>query len=366
MANPLVKSPNPDFDGFIAVMKGEKSADRVPLVELAADAEVLAAIKENYIGGKWVPESAGDKEAYYKQFIDVLYRTGYDYVIEGAFRHRWLNHPSMKERIGADTAGDLARENREWANEGTGIIDSWDTLERFPWKEITVDYEVYDILAANIPQGMKVMVASSLFEHVLENLLGYEGLFYLIADDPKLVKEVFDRWGEKVLEYYKSVIDLGQVGGIFHADDLGFKTATMLSPDDLRTYVFPWFKKYVDLAHEHDKPYFYHCCGNVYDNNVIEDLIEDVGIDGFHSFQDNILPIAEAKKRYGDRIALLGGVDVDNLARMAPDTLRAYTREIIDRCMPSRFAVGTGNSVANYIPLENFCIMLEEAHNWSG
>jgi uroporphyrinogen decarboxylase len=29
-----------------------------------------------------------------------------------------------------------------------------------------------------------------------------------------------------------------------------------------------------------------------------------------------------------------------------------------------RFALGSGNTIANYIPLENYCVMLEESRAW--
>jgi uroporphyrinogen decarboxylase len=103
----------------------------------------------------------------------------------------------------------------------------------------------------------------------------------------------------------------------------------------------------------------------VYSTGVIEDLIEAVQIDAFHAFQDVILPAAEFKARYGDRVATLGGVDMDNLARMDKAGLREYIRGILEQCMPGgRFALGAGNSIANYIPLQNYFIMLEESRRW--
>jgi uroporphyrinogen decarboxylase len=138
-----------------------------------------------------------------------------------------------------------------------------------------------------------------------------------------------------------------------------------VSPDVLRQFVFPWFKKYAALAHKHGKPFWYHCCGNVYDSGVIEDLIEDVRIDALHSFQDVIVPVTEFKTRYGDRLAALGGVDVDKLARLDDEPLRAYIRGILEHCLPGGgFALGSGNSVPNYIPLKNYLIMLEEGRRF--
>ena len=212
---------------------------------------------------------------------------------------------------------------------------------------------------------MKIYASSSFFEHVLENLLGYEGLFYLIHDEPDLVAEVFARWGQKVYDYYKNVIDLDCVGAIWHADDLGYKTNTLLSPKDLRAHVFPWFKKYAELAHKHGKIFLLHSCGNYYKNGVIDELIDDIHIDAIHSFQDVILPIGECMARYGERIAILGGLDMDSMVRLNEESLRKYIRNVLEACMPGRFALGSGNTVANYIPLDNYLIMLDEARRWN-
>src|SRR4030065_556289 len=49
-------------------------------------------------------------------------------------------------------------------------------------------------------------------------------------------------------------------------------------------------------------------------------------------FQDEVLPITEAKKLYGSRISLLGGADIDKLTRFEPEELRKYIRDIINKC----------------------------------
>ena len=220
-------------------------------------------------------------------------------------------------------------------------------------------------LARNLPEGMKIAVTATLFEHVLHGLLGHENLYYTLHDDPDLVKQVFARWGQKVYDYYEAVIGMREVGAIFHADDLGFKTSTMVSPDILRELLFPWLKRYAALAHERGKMFWYHCCGNVYNNGVIEDLIEDVEIDAFHSFQDVILPAPDFKVRHGKRVATLGGVDMDKLVRLDEASLREYVRNTLERCMPGgMFALGSGNTVANYVPLRNYFAMLDESQRW--
>jgi uroporphyrinogen decarboxylase len=365
MTNPLLEHPTPDFAELEQVLKGRQEPRRVHLTEIGIDQEVLQALAERYLGEPWIPWDRRSEEPppepYLTQFITMYYRLGYDCV---PAMWIWRHHPSLRGRRTADTA-DLSRGEREWVDESRGLIASWEEFEQFPWDSIEPDVSSCEFMAQNLPDGMKMTVSATLFEHVLEHLLGYEGLFYMLHDDPKLVALVFARWGQKVYEYYESVIGLEEIGAIFHADDLGFKTSTLLSPDALRQYVFPWLKQYAALAHERGKMFWIHSCGNLYEHGVIEDLIEDVRIDALHSFQDAILPVADFKARYGDRVAAMGGVDMDRLARLGEASLRDYIRDILEQCVPGgRFALGSGNTVANYIPLQNYCIMLEEGRRW--
>lgn len=368
MLDLLLDHPAPDFDELVRVLKGEHLPRRVHLVELGIDLEVLQTIQETCLGEPWaLPRGAQGleklNERYYRQRVNLYYRLGYDFV---PIWPVWVNNPAGKVRRAADTA-DLSRGTRDWVDESGALIRSRAGYESFPWEKIYAAPETFEMIARCLPDGMKMTVSATLFEYIFETLLGYEGLFYLMNDDPQLVEDVFNRWGQVVYDYYASVIGLEAVGGIVHNDDMGFKTGTMIAPADLRRLLFPWLAKYAALAHEHHKPFFLHSCGNLYKKSpsVMDDLIELVGIDGFHSFQDVILPVAEVKARYGNRIALLGGADMDKLSSLPEADLRVYLRGILEACMPGgRFSFGSGNSIANFVPLQNYAILLEEAHQW--
>ena len=348
----------PDFEEMEKVITGERQPSRVHLVELGVDQEVMRFVTENVFHDRWdAAPDAGSLQAA-RQRVTFYARMGYDFAPCWA---GFTNMPQFKERKAADTAV-LSRGQRHWVEEGGGIIKSWDDLDHIAWDSITPDFASLDEMRQCLPDGMKLVVGATVFEMVLERFLGYEDLFVLSVENPGLVEAVFERWGQKVHDYYKQAIELPEVGAIFHADDLGFKTATMMSPEFLRKNVFPWFRKYAALAHEQGKTYWYHCCGNVL--NVMDELIDDVHIDAFHSFQDVIIPIGEFHRRYGGRVAALGGVDMDPLARLEELALRKYVRDILQECMPGRFALGSGNTVANYIPVRNYLAMVDEARRW--
>ena len=348
----------PDFQELEKVIKGELEPSRVYLVELGMDEEVVRFITENIFGQKWVPSTDDTRRQYSRQHVTFFSRMGYDFAPVWA---GFENMPRFKERKTADTA-ELSRGERQWVEEGGGIIKDWDDFERIDWDRIIPDFSWLDEMQQVLPEGMKLVLGATVFEMIMENFMGYQDLFVLSVDNPALVEAVFEQWGSKVYEFYRQAITCPEVGAIFHADDLGFKTATMMSPDFLRRNVFPWFRKYAALAHEQSKTYWYHCCGNVL--TVMDELIDDVKIDAFHSFQDVIIPIGQFMHRYGSRVAALGGIDMDRLARLEEPALRQYVRGILKQCMPGRFALGSGNTVANYIPVHNYLAMVDEARNW--
>ena len=113
------------------------------------------------------------------------------------------------------------------------------------------------------------------------------------------------------------------------------------------------------MAHVKGLPYFLHSCGNL--REIMEDLIEDVGIDGKHSFENAIIPAPDFQAAYGDRIAVLGGLDINILTRETPQNVRRETGRLMDVCgARGRYAVGSGNSVPSYIPVANYLAMVEE------
>ncbi len=262
---------------------------------------------------------------------------------------------------GEDTAG-LSRGERKWTEEGKGVISTWEDFEKYPWPSLDdVDLWPLEFTSENLPEGMGIMACPSagVFEIGLNNLFGYQNLSYLLYDNPELIKAAFDRVGELIYGYYEKVIGLEGLAGFFQGEDMGFKTGTLISPKFLREYILPWHKKIAQLAHDHDLVYLLHSCGNV--EAIMEDLIDDVKIEAKHSFENQLMPVTQFKKKYGDRVAVLGGVDVDKLCRMEEAELRAYVRNIMDECAQGGgYALGTGNSVTNYLPLQNFLIMLDE------
>ena len=260
-----------------------------------------------------------------------------------------------------DTASLSSSGGRSFVDETRGPITTWEEFESYPWpdpKEIST--RSLEWFERNLPDGMGLSTGGlGHFCEYLVWLMGYQTLCFALVDKRDLVMAIRD----KLLEFYREaaalLLSFSRVRVIWVGDDMGFRTGTLISPDDLRELVLPGHEMLAKMTHEAGRPYFFHSCGRL--THIMEDLISGVGIDAKHSFEDTIERVEDAKKAYGSRIAVLGGIDMDFLCRASQEEVRARTRRTIEACQPGGgWALGTGNSVANYIPLDNYLAMLDE------
>ncbi|MFH0963979.1 MAG: uroporphyrinogen decarboxylase family protein [Planctomycetota bacterium] len=342
--------PDADFGRLRKVLLREGLPDRVPFFEIFADMEISEAVL-----GRSAPRGDDAKALIQRIAHEIAFQhaLGYDYVRVTA------DPPFPSTTRPARNTAALAKGDRGWVVSVDSVIRSRSDLDSFRWP-VVADEQFAGLEYANrhLPDGMKIIgTQSGIFEHT-EFLLGYENLCIKLAEDRDLVREVFTRVGELQHECFKRIVQYENVAALWYTDDLGFKTQTLISPRDLREFVFPWHKRMVDIAHERGLPALLHCCGNL--EEVMENIIDGCGFDAKHSFEDAIMPVEEVKTKYGNRIAILGGIDVDFLTRASADDVRRRTRDVLEHCMPGGgFALGTGNSVANYIPVANYIAMLE-------
>jgi len=293
--------------------------------------------------------------------ITFWYHMGYDFVRIEIIPP----YPGVNSLEAFDTAMGSKNSKRNWQDLTRGPIMNWDDFENYNWPEITDnDFYIHKYICDNLPEGMGFISchAGGVYEHA-SRILGYENLCTNLIDNSKLVEAVINKVGEITMKYNKYLLELDKLVAILQGDDLGFNTQTLIPPKDIRKYILPWHKKFAEQTHKYGKSYYLHSCGKI--DAIMEDLISDVKIDGKHSFMESVAPIKEYKKLYGNRICLLGGIDMDILSRYETNDLKKYIREVIDDCAPGgRFAVGAGNSIPSYVPVENYLTMVNETMNY--
>jgi uroporphyrinogen decarboxylase len=253
-----------------------------------------------------------------------------------------------------------------------GSINSMDDFNRYPWQTVPERfkqkyYPLFKAFSENIPAGMKGIggPGNGVFECV-QDIVGYEKLCLIKYDDPELYTLLFKKMGEVTLAIWSDFLQnfAGSYCVLRFGDDLGFKTSTLLPPEDIRVNIIPAYKRIIALIHDAGKPFLLHCCGKIF--SVMDDIIA-AGINAKHSNEDQIALFPHWIDTYGKRIALFGGIDTDHLVRDDEKTIALMVKEVCayarERC---GFALGSGNSIPDYVPPEKYMAMYRAAREFRG
>ena len=249
-----------------------------------------------------------------------------------------------------------------------GPIQTRQDFERYPWDELPTIYWAtaapkFEALSKRMPAGMKALggVGNGVLE-ISEDLVGFEHLAYMQVDDPELFAALYRRIGDLMANLWGTFLDryAEEFAICRFGDDLGFKTSTLVSPRTIREHIIPQYDRVISRIRSASKPFLWHSCGKIF--SVMEDVIA-LGINAKHSNEDAIAPFDEWIKRYGDRIGLLGGIDVDILCQK---TRSEIVDDVFEKGMRFRrtahgYALGSGNSIPDYVPVEGYLAMIEAA-----
>lgn len=249
-----------------------------------------------------------------------------------------------------------------------GPIRNHGDFEQFPWEQVISDYikladNKFEAMAKNMPPGMRAVggVGNGVFE-MSEDLVGYEYLCYMSADDPELVAKIYARIGDLMVAAWKWL--LKKHGNQFclcrFGDDLGFKTGMLLPRQAVLTHVIPQYARVISEIKSAGKLFLWHSCGNIFE--IMDDVIA-LGIDAKHSNEDAIAPYEKWIELYSQRIGLFGGIDVDLLCREKPATAFEYIKEkgLKFRSLANGYCIGSGNSIPDYVPADGYLAMIRAA-----
>ena len=147
---------------------------------------------------------------------------------------------------------------------------------------------------------------------------------------------------------------------VMWAEDLGYKTGPLIGPAMFKDFFLEANKQRArNVKGKYGKKILKHCCGNI---NMLLDFFVEIGFDAYQSIQPTAgMDICRLKKDYGDRIALWGGVAVENLVGGTPEDVRADVRRAMECAKPGgRFILGASHSIAVGTRYDNYMAMLDE------
>ncbi|MEM1581267.1 MAG: uroporphyrinogen decarboxylase family protein [Candidatus Bathyarchaeia archaeon] len=194
-------------------------------------------------------------------------------------------------------------------------------------------------------------------------LMGLTNYVKALYHYPNLLRMVIEEVNKFELEAIKLFADSG-AHVILVGDDLAYDKGPFISLKHLKDFVFPYLAKEVALIHKRGLPAIFHCDGNV--TPLIKDIV-DAGFDGLHSLQPNAgVDIMSVKMEWGDRICLMGNLDLDHLLTLGSQAeIVSEVKRLIKEIAPGGgYILSTTNVLTRYVPPENALIMYKTAEKY--
>ncbi len=342
---------HPNYKNISDVAQNKKPA-RIPLYEHNISPKFMESMLNRPIE-KYLTT---DPDRYFKEYNNFFKEMGYDTVTFEA------------------CVVDVLPFGGALAHPQPGHIDCEEKFQSYPFDKVKGLYidafeAQLDTLCKHLPEGMKAIggVGNGIFE-IAQDLVGYEALCIIKYEDEELYAKIFEKVGDLLYEIwewflskYKDHYCVCRFG-----DDLGYKSNTMLSHDDIRNFIIPQYTRIIKLIHDNDRPFLLHSCGCIF--AVMDDMIDIAKIDGKHSNEDQIAPMSEWVQKYGDKIANFGGIDTDHLVRMDEANLKELVTDVYHLADSKNggFAIGSGNSIPDYVDPVRYKIMIDQVRRLRG
>lgn len=190
-------------------------------------------------------------------------------------------------------------------------------------------------------------------------LCGMDQLLMSYIEEPELAERI----GRVVSDYYAELIHLAVHAGVdvvFLTDDYAFKSGTLMSREHFTRFVLPWLRTGVQAVHAAGGLCVKHTDGDVHS---IIDLLVETGIDGIGPLEPAAgNDLAAIQREWGDRVAVVGNVDVDLLSRGTPEEVADVTTRLVTALAPAGgHILSSGNTITSSVAPENYTAMINAA-----
>ncbi len=263
----------------------------------------------------------------------------FDLDLESFWAFNYMIHPEAKEQIleeDEDTRlvlnGNHARlrVHKKHASTpehvGFAIVnrDDWETLARpflTPDRK-RINFQGYRERKAACAARNRFFCWSGVpvFE-CIHPICGHENLLVGMALDPEWITAMAELYADLNIQLMEILFaEEGRPDGIWFYEDMGFKEHSFMSPEMYRELIQPYHRKLIDFAHGLGLPVVMHSCGFV--EALLPGMVE-AGIDCLEAMEVKAgMDLLRIHRNFGDRISLMGGLDIRPVGSNDRDGIR--------------------------------------------
>lgn len=197
-----------------------------------------------------------------------------------------------------------------------------------------------------------------------QQLIRSEHLLLTMAEDPEFIADIVMTIARMIIAAFEMLTAYGfEFDALWTYNDMGYRNASLFSPEMYRAIIQPADRRLWDMAHHHGAQTILHSCGRV--SGLIPVLLE-TGLDCLQPLEvkAGMDPIA-IKREYGDRLAIFGGIDTRALEHPDPAVIEREIRTKFEACKPGGgYLYHTDHSVPVDVSFERYCHTMELARRY--
>ncbi|MFP4443996.1 MAG: uroporphyrinogen decarboxylase family protein [Spirochaetia bacterium] len=235
-------------------------------------------------------------------------------------------------------------------------------FRRFEWDALAVYFPWSD------PEGVRMakerfgsekliggMCGNSIW--AIENITDWMQFSVDLIEAPEKIheeaREKYDRAIEKINAYKEIGADF-----VFLPNDIAYNAGPFIRPDQLREFVFPYWKREVEAVKSAGMYAFIHTDGQI--TPILDDLL-DLGAHCLQSLDPMAgVDIGEVKKKTHKRLALMGNVQCSLLQDGPKELIKESAEYCLEKGSPGGgYIYSSSNTIMPGLPLENYEYMLK-------
>jgi uroporphyrinogen decarboxylase len=224
----------------------------------------------------------------------------------------------------------------------------WSRLEHF-------EYIVKELGKTHFIMGR---VTAGLFPWQ-ETLGSLDGFLLKMYDEPEFVERATEAQTREAIAYAQAMLEIG-CDAVSPDGDVCGNRGPVMGPALFRKFCLPSIRRLADAIHDKGGWDVKHSDG--YTWPILDDFV-DAGVDGWQGIQPRIgMDMKLLKERYGDKLCLFGGVDVDTLVAGTPQDVAAQVSYAVQYAGGGGgLVIGSGNTIMPGVKFENYETMLHTA-----
>ncbi len=179
-----------------------------------------------------------------------------------------------------------------------------------------------------------------------------------LLDTPDFCHRILEKALAVAIQNALALAAIG-VDGLYIGDTYG----GVISPDQFKEFCVPYIKRFVAALKGKGPLIYLHICGN---STRILELMADTGVDCIEPLDPlGGVSVADAKKRVGKRVALMGGVHTVKLAHGTLSEVRTDIQRCLTEGAPGGgYILAAGDMLPTETSKEKVYAMMEMAQNY--